>query len=115
MRGTATIYFKALNREFHVLGVDRQLFYLFVGLCLPIAVSAHLNWLMDLIAVFIFMVLYIAGVYVTRIDKQMLAIYRRHISYQEYYPAHPSVLAKNTLIKPSVPFYQGKRGFFNVE
>lgn len=115
MHGTSAVYFKSLNREFHVLGVDRQLFYLFVGLCLPIAVSAHLNWLMDLVALFIFMILYIAGVYVTRVDKQMLAIYRRHIHYQEYYPAHPSVIAKNILIKPSVPFYQGKRGFFNVE
>lgn len=115
MRGTSTVYFKALNREFHVLGVDRQLFYLIVGLSLPIAVSAHLNWLMDLIALLIFIILYLAGVYITRIDKQMLAIYRRHIHYQAYYPAHPSVIAKNILIKPSVPIYQGKRGFFNVE
>jgi type IV secretory pathway TrbD component len=115
MQGTSTVYFKALNREFHVFGVDRQLFYLFVGLCLPIAVSAHLNWLMDLVALLIFMILYLVGVYITRIDKQMLAIYRRHIHYQDYYPAHPSVSAKNILIKPSVPIYQGKRGFFNVE
>ncbi|MFZ0219063.1 MAG: VirB3 family type IV secretion system protein [Candidatus Aquirickettsiella sp.] len=114
MRGTSTLYFKALNRDFHVLGVDRQLFYLFVGLCLPIAVSAHLNWLMDLIALCIFMILYMAGVFITRIDKQMLAIYRRHIHYKEYYPTYPSVYAKNVLIKSSVPFYQGKRGFFNV-
>lgn len=115
MHGTPTLYFKALNRDFHVLGVDRQLFYLFVGLCVPIAVSAHLNWVMDLIALFIFMTLYLAGVYITRLDKQILAIYRRHIHYQEYYPAHSSVHAKTILIKPSVPFYQGKRGFFNVE
>lgn len=115
MQGTSTLYFKALNREFQILGVDRQLFYLIVGLCLPIAVSAHLSGFMDLIAIFIFMILYTAGVYITRTDKQMLVIYRRHIHYQNYYPAHPSVMAKNILIKPSVPIYQGKRGFFNVE
>ena len=115
MRGTSTTYFKSLNRDFHIFGVDRQLFYLFVGLCLPIAVSAHFNWLMDLITLFIFAILYTAGVYITRIDKQMLAIYRRHIHYQGYYSAHPSVYARNILIKPSVPFYQGKRGVFNVE
>jgi type IV secretory pathway TrbD component len=114
MRGTPALYFKALNRDFHVLGVDRQLFYLFVGLCLPIAVSAHLSWTMDLIALFIFIILHMVGVFITRVDKQMLAIYRRHIHYQKYYSAHPSMDANSVLIKPSVPYYQGKRGFFNV-
>jgi type IV secretory pathway TrbD component len=111
MRGTPTPYFKALNRNFHVLGVDRQLFYLFIGLCLPIAVSAHLSWMMDGITLLLFMMLYMAGVFITRIDTQMLTIYRRHIHYQRYYPAHPSPRAHNVLIKASVPFYQGKRGF----
>lgn len=115
MQASSSLYFKSLNRHFHVFGVEPQLFYLVMGLCLPIAVSAHLNGLMDLIAVVIFMLLYLISVYITRLDKQILAIYRRHIYYQDYYPAHPSVHAKSPLIKPSVPFYHGKRGFFNVE
>lgn len=114
IQASSTLYFKSLNRHFHVLGVEPQLFYLFIGLCLPIAVSAQLNGLMDLIAFVIFMLLYLVGIAITRLDKQILLIYRRHIHYQDYYPAHPSVHANTIPIKPSVPFYQGKRGFFNV-
>ncbi len=114
MRGTSALYFKALNHHFHVSGVDRPLFYLFLGLCLPIAFSAHLNWLMDAIALFVFLILYTIGVLITRIDPQILTVYRRHIHYQNYYPAHPSVHANNAVIKPSVPFYLGQRGFFAV-
>lgn len=110
MRGTPTIYFKSLNRHFNVLGVDRQLFYLFVSICLPIAFSARLVPLMDGIAFVVFMVLYSIGILVTRADNQILAIYRRHIHYQHYYAASPGIHAKAPLIKPSVPFYQGKRG-----
>lgn len=110
MRGTPAIYFKSLNRHFNVLGVDRQLFYLFVGFCLPIAFSARLVPMMDGIAGIVFTVLYVIGILLTRADNQMLAIYRRHIHYKKYYSANAGVHAKIPLIKPSVPFYQGKRG-----
>jgi type IV secretory pathway TrbD component len=104
------MYFNALNRPFNVLGVDRPLFFLLVGLCLPIAFSAHLAPGMDLLALALFGVLYGAGVLITRADNQMLAIYRRHIHYKKYYAHHPGIHAKKPLIKASVPFYQGKRG-----
>jgi type IV secretory pathway TrbD component len=109
-RGTSAIYFKSLNRNFNVLGVDRQLFFLFVGVTLPIAFSARLLPFMDAVAFAIFIFLYIVGVLITRVDNQILTIYRRHIHYKKYYQASPSLRAKMPLIKASVPFYQGKRG-----
>lgn len=110
MQSTA-VYFQSLNRPFTVLGVDRSLFFLFVGLCLPIAFSARLALLIDAVAVGIFMVLYALGVLITRADPQMLAIYSRHIHYARYYAAIPGVHAKLPRIKPSVPFYPGQRGW----
>lgn len=110
MRGTPAIYFQSLNRQFNVLGVDRALFYLFVGLCLPIAFSARLMPWMDGVAGLIFVGLYSMGVLITRVDNQMVLIYRRHIHYRPYYAVSPGIHAPLRLVKPSVPFYQGKRG-----
>lgn len=110
LRGTPAIYFKSLNRFFNVLGVERSLFFLFVGLSLPIAFSARLVPWMDVISGTVFMLLYVAGVLMTRADNQMLAIYRRHIHYKKYYTAQPSIHAEIPLLKPSVPIYQGQRG-----
>lgn len=110
MRGTVAIYYKALNREFNVLGVDRQLFYLFVGLTLPIAFSARLSLVMDGVALLVFACLHGAGVLITRADNQMLAIFRRHIHYKKYYPPVSGIHALPRVVKASVPYYQGKRG-----
>lgn len=110
MRGTSVIYYKAINRDFNVLGVDRQLFYLFVGLTLPIAFSARLSPMMDCVALGVFAFLHGVGVLMTRADNQMLAIYRRHIHYKKYYPAVSGIHAQPGFLKPSVPYYQGKRG-----
>lgn len=110
MRGTPAIFFQSLNRPFNILGVDRQLFFLFVGLCLPIAFSARLSLFMDGVAVFVFTVFYVAGVLITRLDQQMLVIYRRHIHYKKYYVATAGIHAVIPLLKPSVPVYQGKGG-----
>jgi type IV secretory pathway TrbD component len=110
MRGTSALYFKSLNRNFTVMGVDRQLFFLFVGLCLPIAFSARLTPMMDLIAGITFLFMHAIGVLITRTDSQILAIYRRHIHYKRYYRANPGIHANIPHIKASVPFYQGKRG-----
>ncbi|MFN7098227.1 MAG: VirB3 family type IV secretion system protein [Gammaproteobacteria bacterium] len=110
MRGTPAIYFKALNRHFNVLGVDRQLFFMFVGLCLPIAFAGRLAPNIDLIAGILFFVLYSVGVIITRLDNQWLAVYRRHIHYRRYYAAQAGIHAPVRLVKPSVPVYQGKGG-----
>ena len=110
LRGTPAIYFKSLNRPFNILGVDRQLFYLFVGLCLPIAFSARLALFMDAAALLLFVILHVIGVLMTRADNQMLAIYRRHIHYKKYYTANAGIHAKIPMLRPSVPVYQGQRG-----
>jgi type IV secretory pathway TrbD component len=110
IRGTSTTYFKSLNRTFNILGVDRQLFFLFLGLCLPIAFSARLKISMDIVALVVFLILHVIGILVTRIDNQLMAIYRRHIHYKNYYAANPGILAEIPLLRPSVPIYQGKRG-----
>lgn len=110
MRGTPAYYFQSLNREFHVFGVNRELFFLFVGICLPIAFSARLSPLMDLIAFIIFMILYVIGVLITRADNQILEVYRRHIHFKKYYSPQAGIHAQVPTIKPSVPFYEGKRG-----
>lgn len=110
MRGTPAIYFQSLNRHFNVLGVDRQLFFLFVGLCLPIAFSARLSPIMDIVALSIFIFFYVIGVLLTRVDNQILSIYKRHIHYKKYYAAVSGIHAKVPVVKPSVPFFQGKRG-----
>ncbi len=111
MRGTPSIYFQSLNRYFMVMGVERSLFYLFVGVCLPIAVAGRLTLIPDLIAISLFIILHGCGVLITRCDSQMLAIYRRHIHYRKYYAPQPGIHANVRLIKPTVPYFIGKRGF----
>lgn len=111
MRGTPVTYFKSLNRPFTVLGVDRSLFYLFVGLCLAIAFSARLSLVMDAIAGLLFIILHAVGVLITRVDTHILAVYRRHIHYKKYYVAEAGIHAKIPSVKSSVPVYQGQRGW----
>jgi type IV secretory pathway TrbD component len=110
MRGKSRIFYKSLNRNFTVMGVDRQLFFLIVGLCLPIAFSARLAPFMDIVAILIFIILHIFGVLITRADSQILIVYRRHIHFKKYYSANPGIHSKTPIIKPSVPVYEGKRG-----
>ena len=110
MRGTAALYFKSLNRNFTVMGVDREIFFLFVGLSVPVAFSGHLAPLMDVIAIVIFLLLYTIGIMVTRADPQILKIYRRHIHYKKYYSSVPGIHSNIPRIKASVPYYQGKGG-----
>lgn len=109
-RGTPVAYFQALNRSFHILGVDRGLFFLFVGICLPIPFSAHFALKMDLLAALLFVVLHVIGVVITRTDAQFLVLYRRHIHFKKYYAPQPGLAVNSALILPSVPFYQGKNG-----
>lgn len=105
------LYFKSLNRQFHIMGIDRQLFFLLLGLCAPIAYSARFSVVMDLIAGMLFLVGYIGGVFITRADPQLLQIYLRHIKYKNYYAPLPGVHAPIRLVKPSVPVYLGQKGF----
>lgn len=110
MRGTSTHFYQALNRPFHILGVDRSLFYLFVALCLPLAFANRLSIKMDLVAIGLFVIFYTIGVLITRADNQIILVYRRHIHYKKYYAPQAGIHAAVSLLKPSVPFYEGKRG-----
>lgn len=110
MRGTPSIYYQSLNRHFTVMGVERSLFYLFVGLCLPIAVAGRLALISDLITIFLFIILHTCGVLITRADNQILEIYQRHINFKKYYAPQPGIHAQVKYPKASVPFYVGKRG-----
>lgn len=65
---------------------------------------------MDVVALIVFVFLYVVGVLITRLDNQMLAIYRRHIHYKKYYAATAGIHAATPLLRASVPIYQGKRG-----
>ena len=109
-RGTPAIYFKSLNRFFHIFGVEKQLFFLIFGFASTIAFSAKFNPAMDVIALIIFFIGHTMGILITRIDDQMLAIYRRHIHYKKYYTPTSGIHAALPIVKPSVAFYQGKRG-----
>lgn len=110
MRGTPAVYFNALNRHFTVCGVERSLFYLFVGIGLAIAFSARLSLVMDIIASVIFLALHAIGVLLTRLDPQILLIYRRHIHIHPYYAPLPGIHARMPIVKPSVPFFGVKAG-----
>lgn len=104
-RGTGMPYFKSLNRPFLILGVDRSLFFLLLGLCLPIAFSGHLALLMDGVAALCFLSAYSVGRLITRADPQMLTLYRRHIRYRKYYAAQPSIHAIENRVQFSVPVF----------
>ncbi|MDX2165085.1 MAG: VirB3 family type IV secretion system protein [Gammaproteobacteria bacterium] len=104
------LYFKSLNRQFQIIGIDRQLFFLLLGLCAPIAYSARFSFGMDIVAVVIFLVGYIGGIFITRSDPQLLKIYLRHIRYKNYYAPQSGIHASIRLVKPSVPVYQGQKG-----
>lgn len=107
----AVLYFKSLNRPFLVLGVERQLFYGLIALCLPIAISGRLMFSMDVLSFLLFLVFYTLGVLVTRIDPQVLAIAKRHLRFHPYYAPVPHIGASIPKLLPSVPIYQGQRGF----
>lgn len=109
-RGSPVFYLHALNRPLLVVGVKRELFFLFLGLTLPLVFAGHLLPKMDIIAIVLFAILHTAGVLITRADHQMLPIYRRHLHYRRYYAAQPGLHAKPLRPKPSVPVYQGQRG-----
>lgn len=109
-RGTPVPFYQSLNREFLVLGVERSLFFLLVPLTLPLPFSAHFALKMDLIALVLFSLLHVAGVLITRADPKMIEVFKRHINYRKYYDPLAGIHAQNKIIKPSVPYYVGKKG-----
>jgi type IV secretion system protein VirB3 len=110
MRGTPAIYYKSLNRSFHILGVEKDLFFINIGLGVAIAISAKFSLFMDLIAFLFLLFGHGAGILITRSDPIMKKIYLRHIRYQKYYAPTSSLQAKSKPPKMSVPVYQFQNG-----
>jgi type IV secretory pathway TrbD component len=110
MRGTPVLFYQSLNRQFLVLGVERSLFFLLLPLSLSLPFSAHFALRMDLIAIALFLFLHVIGILITRADPNMIDVFKRHIHYRKYYDPIAGVHAQIKIIKPSVPYYVGKRG-----
>lgn len=104
---TKALYFKSMNRTFYILGIQRQLFFLLLGLCGPLAYSGYFKIWADIVAILVFSVGYLAAVMITRADAQLLQIYIRHIKYRNYYSPYSGIHSVIRLIKSSVPVYQG--------
>lgn len=111
LRGTPNPYYQSLNRPFKIMGVEKQLFFLIVGITTPVAVAAQFSPKIDLLAFLLFIFGHLIGLLITRADPQMLGIYRRHIRYRTFYCNQARV---NSRILPaipaSVPIYQGQKG-----
>jgi type IV secretory pathway TrbD component len=111
LRGTPSHFYQSLNRPFKIMGVERQLFFLILGITTPIAVAGQFSPQTDLVAFLLFIFGHIIGLLITRADPQMLGIYRRHIRYHRFYCSNAKI---NSIIAPiipaSVPIFQGQKG-----
>lgn len=109
-RGTAVPFYQSLNRPFLVMGVERSLFFLLLPLALPLPFSAHFALKMDLMAIVLFLILHVVGVMITRADPNMIEVFKRHINYRKYYDPIAGIHAIPKILKPSAPYYVGKKG-----
>jgi type IV secretory pathway TrbD component len=98
-------YFKSLNRPILILGIERSLFFLILGLSLPVAFSAHLTVLMDVISIIIFMVLYTLALVFTRSEPKIIIFYLRYFRYASVYLAQPQFHSQPTDRNMSVPIH----------
>jgi type IV secretory pathway TrbD component len=108
-RGEPARYYQSLNRPILILGMDRSLFFLLVGLTLPIAFSAHLAPSMDILALGFFSIGYLVTWLATKDDPQILSLWRRYLRYYPHYAAQPDLVSKQFAPEPSVPVYQSNR------
>lgn len=106
MRGTPAIYYKALNRPFYILGVEKELFFINIGLSVAIAMAAKFSLLMDLIALIFMVGWHTASIFITKSDPIMKKIYLHHIRYKKYYQPNSNIHAISKPPKMSVPVYQ---------
>lgn len=110
IRGTPAPYFQSLTRPLTLMGVIRPLFYSNLGMMVFIAYSAQFAPIADIAAGVIGLVGYSIAVLLTRVDNDIVPIYKRHIHYAAYYEPQASIIASSVLVKPSVLFYEGKKG-----
>lgn len=110
MRATPIKYYKSVNSNFFMFGIEKEVFFLLLALCLPIAFSGRFSLVMILLSFMAFLLFYMVALVVTRIDPQIIKIYRRHILYKTYYQPISLVSSNTPRVMVSVPYYQGKRG-----
>lgn len=91
------------------MGVNKGLFNLSITICIALAYSGRfINLYADIVAGLLFAVALFLGRRVTKIDPQILEVYKRHIHSRDYYPPISGIHAEVKAPKSSVPFYEGK-------
>lgn len=109
MRGTPLPFYHSLNKTTLSMGVNKELFDLVVTLCFTLAFSGHfINLFTDFLAVVVFLASLYFGRKLSAVDPQIMEVYRRHIHLKKYYPPISGIHATIAILKPSVPFYEGK-------
>lgn len=110
LRGTPVIFYQALNRNFHMMGVSQKLFLLFIPCWVTLPLAWGLKPLSIIAAGVLFGVLHTLGILLTRADEKILEVYNRHRRYGTYYASVSGIHAKIKKTRMSVPFYEGKQG-----
>lgn len=112
MRGTPLPFYHSINKNTLVFGkINKPAFDLLITLILAIAFSGKfINVYTDAFAGIFFIIGFILAKQLTRIDPQIVEVYRRHINYRSYYKPQSGIHALVKIIKPSAPFYDGLGG-----
>ena len=110
MRGTPLPFYHSLNKSTLIKGVNKELFDLIITISIALAFSGRfINIYTDLLAIIIFGVSIYFAKKMSAVDPQIMEVYRRHIHLKKYYPPISGIHATMPILKPSVPFYEGKR------
>ena len=109
MRGTPLPFYHSMNKQTFIMGVNNEVFNLLLTISVAVAFSGRfINVFADILAVLIFVIGVALGKKLTKVDPQIMEVYRRHIHYRKYYAPTAGIHADSKIIKPSVPFYVGK-------
>lgn len=110
MRGTPLTFYHSLNKQTLVMGVNKELINLLATLSFALAFSGRfVNIYADAVAAVLFISGFALARKLTKIDPQIMEVYRRHIHYRKYYAPIAGIHANSKILKPSVPFYVGKK------
>ncbi len=110
MRGTPLIFYHSINKKPLVMKVNREFLYLAGIFCFLLAFSGRLiNIFSDVMAIGLFLMALFIGRRISAVDPQIMEVYRRHRMIKDYYPPISGIHAEIKILKPSVPFYEGKK------
>jgi type IV secretory pathway TrbD component len=109
MRGEPIMFYHSINKKPLVFfgKVNKTSFDLILTFTLATAFSGRfINIFADVVAAAIFII----GIYfaekLSKIDPQIMEVYRRHIHYKSLYVPISGIHAPLKIVKPSVPFYE---------